>query len=111
VALPGGPAQATGSVLVSRKRSHPKLDLSVRDLPAVSNGHYQVWLYDSMVTSEPLARLRTGVTHLSLRLPANARRYQWIDISVQPTGHVFHSGESVLRSANPLFASAAAHHR
>jgi len=75
----------------------------VSNLPPASHGHYEVWLYDSLVSSEGLGSLRTGVTRLSLRVPANARRYPWIDISFQPLGNVFHSGESVMRSANPLF--------
>jgi hypothetical protein len=89
VALPGGPAHATGTVLVSRRRSHPTLDLSVSDLPAVSHGHYEVWLYDSVVNSQALGPVGTRESHLSLRLPGNARRFHWIDISVQPAGRVF----------------------
>jgi hypothetical protein len=108
VALPGGPDHATGTVRFTGTGQHLTLYLSVSNLPAASHGHYEVWLYDSIINSEALGRLRTGVTHLSLRLPGDASRYRWIDISFQPVGAVFHSGESQLRSANPLFGSAAA---
>jgi hypothetical protein len=105
VALAPGPDQATGAVLITRKGPNLTLNLSVSKLPAASHGHYEVWLYDSLITSEPVGRLRTGVRRVSLRLPADAARYHWIDISFQPVGHVFHSGESVLRSVNPVFAT------
>ncbi len=104
-ALPGSSGHGTGTVIVTQKSPSLRLNLSVRNLPPVSHAHYEVWLYDSVVNSEDVGRLRDGVTHLSLRLPSDARRYRWIDISIQPTGQVFHSGESVLRSANPLFAT------
>lgn len=104
-ALPGSSGHGTGTVIVTQKSPNLRLNLSVRNLPAVPHAHYEVWLYDSVVNSEDVGRLRDGVTHLSLRLPSDARRYRWIDISIQPTGQVFHSGESVLRSANPLFAT------
>jgi hypothetical protein len=107
VALPGVPDQATGTVRISGTGPHLTLDLSVSNLPAASHGHYEVWLYDSIINSEALGRLRAGVTHLSLRLPGDAGRYHWIDISFQPLGAVFHSGESQLRSVNPLFAATA----
>jgi hypothetical protein len=104
--VPGGPAHATGTVAVSRNGSTVKLDLSVRNLPPATHGHYEVWLYDSLIYSEDLGRLRGAATHVSLRIPADAGRYHWIDVSFQPVGRVFHSGESFLRSANPLFGKA-----
>jgi hypothetical protein len=104
--VPGGPAHATGTVAVSRTGSTVKLNLSVRNLPPPVHGHYEVWLYDSLIYSEDLGRLRDGATRLSLRIPADAGRYHWIDVSSQPVGRVFHSGESLLRSTNPLFGKA-----
>jgi hypothetical protein len=104
VALAGGSDPAAGSIVILRRGPTGRLDLSVRNVPAALHGHYEVWLYNSLTYSQDLGRLRNGVTHLSLRLPADAGRYQWIDISFQPVGYVFHSGESILRSTNPLFA-------
>jgi hypothetical protein len=103
VALPGGVQRATGTVLVGRTSPNLRLDLRVSQLPPASHGHYEIWLYDTLVSSQPLGRLRTGVTQMSVPLPGDARRYPWIDISFQPPGAVFHSGDSVLRAANPLF--------
>jgi hypothetical protein len=103
VALPGGSGHATGTAVITGRSPHLRLNLSVRNLSLASHGHYEVWLYDSLTYSEAVGRLRTGVTHVSLRLPRDAHRYHWIDISLQPVGQVFHSGESVMRSANPLF--------
>jgi hypothetical protein len=98
--LPGATGHASGSVAISRDL---RLSLRVRGLTPASGGHYEIWLYNSLTNSVPLERLRAGVNHLSLQLPRDAARYRWIDISLQPVGAVFHSGESVLRAANPLY--------
>jgi DNA-binding CsgD family transcriptional regulator len=103
-ALPGGTGHASGSVTISPGL---RLTLRVSDLAPASQGHYEIWLYNSVTNSVPLGRLRTGVDRLSLPLPRGADGYHWIDISFQPVGAVFHSGESLLRAANPLFGKAA----
>jgi hypothetical protein len=103
-ALPGGTGHASGSVTISPGL---RLTLRVSDLAPASQGHYEIWLYNSVTNSVPLGRLRTGVDQLSLPLPHGADGYHWIDISFQPVGAVFHSGESLLRAANPLFGKAA----
>jgi hypothetical protein len=106
-ALPGGASQgATGTVLLDRSSSNLRLNLRVSNLPPAVHGHYEIFLYDTLVSSEPLGRLRTGVTQLSVPLPGDARRYPWIDISLQPPGAVFDSGDSILRATNPLFVEA-----
>jgi hypothetical protein len=102
-ALPGATNHASGSVTIS---GGLRLNLKVRDLTPASNGHYEIWLYNSLTESVALGRLRTGVDHLSLTLPRAANRYRWIDVSFQPVGAVFHSGESLLRAANPVFGTA-----
>jgi hypothetical protein len=104
-ALPGGLARAHGSVVLTGKLRHLRLRLSVMDLPAAHRGHYEVWLYNSILDSRPLARLRNGVHHLNIRVPPGAHHYRWIDISFQPVGFINHSGESVLRAANPATQS------
>jgi hypothetical protein len=105
VPLAGGPAGVTGSVRVSRGRPHPILSVTVRGLPQAAHGHYEVWLYNSLVYSEPVGRIDAPADSVSFRLRANANRYHSIDISFQPVGAVFDSGESVLRAANPLFGT------
>jgi hypothetical protein len=65
-----------------------------------------VWLYNSVIYSEALGQLPAGASRFSADLPANAGRFHWIDVSVQPQGHTFHSGESVLRAPNPLAGTA-----
>lgn len=108
VPLSGGADHPTGTVQITGTGPHLKLYLSVSNLPVASHGHYEIWLYDSIVYAEALGRLPTGVSHVSLPLPRNADRFHSVDISFQPVGLVFHSGESVLRSVNPLFAKATA---
>jgi hypothetical protein len=104
-ALPGGLLHARGSVTAIGKLRHLRLKLNVTGLPPAVRGHYEVWLYNSVLDSQELARLRNGVHTLRMRLPRGAHRYRWIDISFQPIGVVNHSGESVLRAANPVAQS------
>ena len=80
---------------------HLKLNLTVKGLPAARAGHYEVWLYNSVIDSQPIGRLRNGHRRLTARLPANVRHYRWIDLSFQPVGEINHSGESELRASNP----------
>jgi len=103
-ALPGRLGHATGTLVLIGPRRNLKLRLTVRHLTAARDGHYEVWLYNSILDSEPLGRLRAGVSKMTLRLSANASRFRWIDISFQPIGFIDHSGESVLRAANPATA-------
>jgi hypothetical protein len=105
--LPGGPAHASGTVRLSGPVKHLRLNLTVRGLPAPHAGHYEVWLYNSVLDSRPLARLRAGHHRLVARLPATARRYRWIDISFQPVGAINHSGESELRASSPAHTTKA----
>jgi hypothetical protein len=100
--LPGGLMHTRGAVQLLGPIKHLKLKLTVRGLPTAHHGHYQVWLFNSVLDSRSLGRLRTGVRAASYRLPSQARRYRWIDVSFQPTGYVNHSGESELRAANPV---------
>jgi outer membrane biosynthesis protein TonB len=109
--LPGGLLRASGSVKLSGPVEHLKLKLTVRGLPAAHHGHYEVWLYNSVIDSVPLGRLRNGRHRLGARLPANARHYRWIDVSFQPVGVVNHSGESELRASNPAHTSMARLHK
>jgi hypothetical protein len=105
--LPGGLMHASGSVKLSGKLKNLKLNLRVRGLPAAHAGHYEVWLYNSVIDSQPLARLRNGHHRVTARLPRNVRHYRWIDISFQPLGAVNHSGESELRASNPAHTTMA----
>lgn len=66
--------------------------------------HYAVWLYNSIIDSVPLGRLGPGGSG-SFTLPGMVTRYASIDISGQPAGRIEPSGDSVLRTANPLAAA------
>lgn len=103
-ALPGGLARARGEARLTGNGKKLRLRLRVTHLPPRAHGHYEVWLYNTIIDSRPLARLRRGVRSLSLRLPPRSRHFRWIDISFQPSGAINHSGESVLRTSNPLRA-------
>ena len=109
--LPGGLAHAHGSVRLVGPMRHLRLRLTVSGLPVPRDGHYEVWLYNSVLNSQPLGRLRAGAGRVSYALPAHAGRYGWIDISFQPLGAVYHSGESELRATNPAHTTSKRVHR
>jgi hypothetical protein len=97
----------SGSVKLSGPVKHLRLNLRVIGLPVARDGHYEMWLYNSVLDSQPLARLRNGHHRLTVSLPGSARHYRWIDISFQPVGVINHSGESELRASNPAHTTMA----
>ncbi len=99
--LLGGALHAAGSVALAGTAAHPRLTLQITGLIGAHNGHYEAWLYNSILDSVPLIRLRYGVANFTVALPRDYRRYQWIDISFQPPGMVNDSGESVMRASLP----------
>jgi hypothetical protein len=113
VGLPGGLAHAHGTIQLTgpMKNLGLRLRLSVSGLPTPHGGHYEVWLFNSVLDSESLGRLRAGAGRVTYPMPANARRYGWIDISWQPGGAVNHSGESELRATNPARTTTARRRR
>jgi hypothetical protein len=93
----------SGSVVVKKGGRHPVLSVTVSGLPRASHGHYEVWFYNSLVYSEPLVRVDAPADSVSFAVPANADRFRSIDVSFQPAGAVFDSGDSVLRAPNPIY--------
>lgn len=104
----GGPAGVSGDVTVTGHGPGLRLNLSVRGMPTLHGGHYELWLFRSMVNSQPLGAVSAGASHRSLRLSGSANAYPWIDISYQPAGSIYHSGDSLVRATNPLFRSSGA---
>ncbi len=97
---------ARGAVSASRvgtaRAHHLELNLTVSGLPTPRHGRYEVWLFNSIINARSLGVLHAGVDRLSLRLPGDAANYRAIDISLQPPGYRYDSGESVLRAKNPV---------
>jgi hypothetical protein len=89
--LAGATARGTATIAGGR------LTLRLRGLPDPQGGAYEVWLYDSVMDARPLGRLRDG--RLDVRLPADAERYRYLDVSLEPADdNPNHSGQSVLRA-------------
>lgn len=105
--LPGGLMHVRGSVQLVGSPKDLRLKLRVTHLPLPHGGHYEVWLFNSVLDSTSLGRLREGRRTATYKLPRRARRYRWIDISFQPLGYINHSGESVLRASNPAHTTKA----
>jgi hypothetical protein len=94
-------AGATGSIGVAGSTSSPKVVISLSGLPFAGTGHYEVWLFNSVIDCRPLAILGATGGTATVPLPAGYRRYRWIDVSQQAAGSTVHSGVSVLRAAVP----------
>ena len=72
--------------------------ITIRGLPD-PDGAYQVWLYDSIVQAESLGTITDGSGRLEVQLPADASKYRFLDVSLEPAdSNPNHSGDSVLRA-------------
>ena len=88
---PIGAAKASGTATLSGKT----LTLKASGLP---NGHYEVWVYNSILDATSIAKANGGSFTVSAGLPGNWKRYRYVDVSrEQADGNVSHSGVSVLR--------------
>jgi hypothetical protein len=91
-ALRGG--KGAGRVAVTDEAA----TITIRGLPD-PNGAYQVWLYDSVVQAQSLGTVQGGSGRLEVKLPPDARRYRFLDVSREPAdANPNHSGDSVLRA-------------
>ena len=101
-AAPAG-GGALRAVTGSRARANVRVEdgrlvMDVRGLPNPPTGGYVVWLYDSVTEARSLVGFRKGRAKVSARLPANFRRYRFIDVSCElADGNRNHSGQSLLR--------------
>ncbi len=99
---PLGRAAASAEGLVTLIRSTggvTRLRLTVQHLrPPPRRAVYGVWLYNSVLDAAPLAILRPAGRPINVRLPPRFARYRFVDVSVQPIGSYYHSGQSVLRA-------------
>jgi hypothetical protein len=86
-----GATGATGTAKVSGGR----LTLRARGLPA---GHYEVWLYNSILDTRSIATANGRRISVTAKLPGGWKRFRFVDISRERRdGNLSHSGESVLR--------------
>lgn len=76
-----------------------RIVVQVRDLPSPPNGgHYEVWLYSSLIESHSLGRSRDPVVEVDAKLPQDWQDYKFVDVSIEPPdGNASHSGQSVAR--------------
>lgn len=97
--LPGTPATAGGVAYLTGSN---RLVLVIDHLPSTARSHYyEAWLMTNTKQLVPIASFRVDArdrARLELQLPAPARAYRYIDVSLQSSaGGTGHSAVSVLR--------------
>jgi hypothetical protein len=60
-----------------------RITLRVHGLASPGSGHYELWLYNSIIDSRSLAVVRR-VGGVDVLLPAGYRHFRWLDLSLQP---------------------------
>jgi hypothetical protein len=91
---PVGTTTATGTAAIANGR----LTMNVKGLADPKGGTYTVWLYNSVIDSTPIGTSKGTSIKLDVKLPADAKHFKYVDVSLQPAGsNANHSGESVLR--------------
>ena len=90
--VPGGPDRVEGTMRVAR--GAVTFRLTGLDHP---RDDYEVWLYNSAADARSLGRL----SDRRLRLPKSARRFAYLDVSLEGDRDPDHSGRSVLRARLP----------
>jgi hypothetical protein len=95
--LPGAPAKAKGALTLESHRGRTFVRLRLSGLPR-GPGAYRLWLYNSVLDARPLGEASADSTFLG-PLPRIKRQFRYLDVSLQPPGSRFHSGQSVLRAA------------
>jgi hypothetical protein len=95
--LPGAPGKGRGVLTLESRGGRAFVRLQLTGLPR-PRGTYRLWLYNSVLDSRPLADASAAGTFLG-PLPRINKQFRYLDVSVQPPGSRFHSGESVLRGA------------
>jgi hypothetical protein len=94
LAVVGG-GKGSGTVSVTDEGA----TIAIRALPNPRGGVYGVWLYDSIVRAKSLGTLPDGNGNIEVTLPADARSYRFLDVSLEPDdGNPNHSGETVMRA-------------
>jgi len=91
-AAAGGPLGVTGAVTIAG--NDLRFEVEGLDRPA---RFYEAWLFNDVADARSLGRL----DRQPLRLPPDAGRYRFIDVSLEPGENPNHSGRSVLRTDRP----------
>jgi len=61
-------------------------------------GVYALWLFSSLITSQPLGTIDSGDGVITAPLPADAESYAYLDLSLERSADDrLHSGRSVMR--------------
>ena len=95
--LRGAPTEGTATVSVSAQGGAPVARVELDGLRR-PRGVYALWLFSSLITSQPLGTIDSGDGVISAPLPADAGSYAYLDLSLERSaGDRLHSGRSVMR--------------
>src|ERR687893_495412 len=62
-----------------------EVEVQLRDLPSPPNGgHFEVWLYSSLIEARSIGRSRDPVVRVEAKLPPDWRDYEYVDVSLEP---------------------------
>jgi hypothetical protein len=100
--LPGMPDHGTATATVTGSGNGRTVTVALEGLPAPGGGSgvYELWLYNSLIGAQPLGTASSGNATITSRLPDDANRFRYLDLSREsgPNDRV-HSGISVRRTA------------
>jgi len=95
--LRGAPTEGTATVSVSAQGGAPVARVELDGLRR-PRGVYALWLFSSLITSQPLGTIDSGDGVITAPLPADAESYAYLDLSLERSaGDRLHSGRSVMR--------------
>ena len=80
-----GAAPSHATIRLAAAGPPPRIALTLRPR-APQPGIYEVWLYDTVIRAEPVARISHGGGTAQFTLPADASDYRYIDISEEKPG-------------------------
>jgi hypothetical protein len=97
-----GAAPSTATIRLVSPGPPPQLALRF-ETKADHAGIYEVWLYDTVIDAQPLAKIPHNGGIARFELPDSADEYRYLDISEEkPGGFAGHSGRSVERIGLPV---------
>ena len=96
--LPGAPSEGVAVVGISEQEGERSVTVELEGLSDPGDV-YGLWLFTSLIDSQPLGTTDSGDGTISAALPDDAESYVWLDLSLEESDDdQLHSGRSVRRA-------------